>query len=96
MTSSPLRKLNIFSEPFFSDRTLFGQFFNFNDGDRIGNFNGVDLFIKYHSGGTGNDGFSFLAVPEPSFGLWLVIATSACCLHRRRAKRTIDDVAIVP
>jgi hypothetical protein len=67
------------------DGAMFGQFTNFNDGDLIGNFGGVDLFIDYHSGGGGGNGISFFsAVPEPSSALLLAIGVGVMSLRRRR------------
>jgi T5SS/PEP-CTERM-associated repeat protein len=65
--------------------SLFGQFSNFNNGDLVGNFGGVDLFIGYHSGGAGGNGFSlFTAIPEPSSAILLMLGTVAYSLRRRR------------
>ncbi len=67
------------------DGTMLGRFSNFNDGDLIGNFGGVDLFINYNTGGSSGHGVSFFsAVPEPSSALLLAIGIGAISLRRRR------------
>jgi hypothetical protein len=67
------------------DGVMIGRVANFNDGDLIGNFGGVDLFIDYRSGGSGGNGVSFFsAVPEPSSALLLAVAMGAVSLRRRR------------
>ncbi len=67
------------------DGAMIGQFSNFNDGDLIGNFGGVDLFIDYRSGGTSGNGISFFsAVPEPSTAAVLAIGLGMLSLRRRR------------
>lgn len=67
------------------DGAMLGQFSNFDDGDLIGNFGGVDLFISYHRGGSSGHGVSFFsAVPEPSSALLLAIGIGAISLRRRR------------
>ncbi len=66
------------------DGMMLGQFANFNNGDLIGNFGGVDLFINYHTGGSGGHGVSFFsAVPEPSSALLLAVVIGAISLRRR-------------
>ncbi len=67
--------------------SLFGQFANYDDGDLIGNFGGVVLFIDYRTGGAGGNGFSsFSAVPEPSMAMLLGFGMVAAGLGRRRRK----------
>jgi hypothetical protein len=64
---------------------VLGQFSNLSDGDRIGSFGGVDLYIQYHSSRPGGQGFSFFsAVPEPSTMFVLAIGSVALATRRRR------------
>ncbi|MBL8892109.1 MAG: hypothetical protein JNL67_19190 [Planctomycetaceae bacterium] len=66
------------------DGHLFGEFSNFNDGDLIGNFNGIDLFIDYRSGGMSGNGVSFFtAVPEPTSGLLVGLWGLGLVMRRR-------------
>lgn len=68
---------------------LFGEFSNFSDGDLIGNFNGIDLFIDYRSGGmSGNGVYFFSAVPEPSSGLLVGLMALGFVSRRRSRSRT--------
>ena len=62
---------------------VFGQFQNFGEGDLVGNFNGVDLFITYRAG-DGNDLGLFSAVPEPGSGVVLLGLAALVAFRRRR------------
>jgi T5SS/PEP-CTERM-associated repeat protein len=62
---------------------VFGQFQNFGEGDLVGNFNGVDLFISYGAG-DGNDVAFFSAVPEPGLGVVLFGFATLMGFRRRR------------
>lgn len=62
-----------------------GQFDGLDEGDLVGRFSGIDLFISY-TGGTGNDIRLFSPVPEPTV-FWLVLFSfSGASLVRRRTK----------
>lgn len=64
---------------------LSGQFTGLGEGDLVGNFGGVDLFISYGAG-NGNDISLFTSsVPEPS-PLMLLAAFVTCGLARRRKR----------
>ncbi len=66
--------------------SLVGTFSNFNDGDLVGNFGGIDLFIDYQSGAASGNGFSLITVvPEPSSALGLALGVAALGWRRRRA-----------
>jgi T5SS/PEP-CTERM-associated repeat protein len=70
---------------------LFGKFSNFNDGDRVGNFGGVDLFIDYRSGDASGNGVSLItAVPEPS-SMLLVAAIGMGAMGFRLRKRSLRE-----
>jgi len=64
---------------------LSGQFIGLGEGDLVGNFGGVDLFISY-AGGSGNSISLFTAVPEPSSGLLLMVS-ALIGLSRCRRRR---------
>jgi hypothetical protein len=63
--------------------SLAGQFFGLSEGDTVGNFGGMDLFISY-SMGSGNSVGLFTAVPEPSSASLIVTAVSLFAFGRRR------------
>lgn len=63
--------------------SLAGQFFGLSEGDIVGNFGGMDLFISY-SMGSGNSVGLFTAVPEPSSASLIVTAVSLFAFGRRR------------
>ena len=53
------------------------------EGDLVGNFGGVDLFITY-AGGDGNDATLF-TVPEPTMALtWSMLIGLGIMVRRRR------------
>ncbi len=61
-----------------------GRFDGLDEGDLVGRFSGVDLFISY-MGGSGNDIRLFTPVPEPG-SAWLAFVLMSCApLRRRRA-----------
>ena len=64
---------------------LTGQFNGLGEGDLVGNFGGMDLFITYGAG-DGNDIGLFTAVPEPStavfYGLMLIGIIGSRLRHR--------------
>ena len=61
---------------------LSGQFNGLDEGELVGNFGGLDLFISYHAG-NGNDIALFTAVPEPNT-LMLGLITFLLIIARRR------------
>ena len=61
-----------------------GSFLNFGEGDRLGTYNGIDLFITY-SYGDGNNVALFSAVPEPGSSMVLALAVIGMVVRRRRA-----------
>lgn len=63
--------------------SLQGEFAGLTEGDLVGTFDGIDLFISY-SAGDGNDIALFSAIPEPSSALLLMMAFPVCLMHRRR------------
>lgn len=64
---------------------LVGTFSNFNDGDLVGTFGGINLFIDYQSGAASGNGFSLITVvPEPSSALGLTLGLAALGRRRRR------------
>ncbi|MEZ6094388.1 MAG: PEP-CTERM sorting domain-containing protein [Pirellulaceae bacterium] len=63
--------------------TTSGIFAGLNEGDLVGNFGGLDLFISY-SAGDGNDVALFTAVPEPGSAALLVLLSVSALLNRRR------------
>ena len=60
-----------------------GTFSELNEGELVGNFGGIDLFISY-SAGDGNDIALFSAVPEPSTAGLLSLAMMLAMTLRRR------------
>ncbi|MEM6503847.1 MAG: PEP-CTERM sorting domain-containing protein [Planctomycetota bacterium] len=67
----------------FTANLLSGTFSNFNDGDLVGVFNGVDLFIDYDF----NQGsVSLFTVPEPATATLLTLGISGLMRRRCRAK----------
>ena len=69
------------------DGNLIGQFNGLGDGDLVGNYGGIDLFITYGAG-DGNDVALFSAVPEPG-GPGAVALACVCCTLVRRPRRGI-------
>ncbi len=61
----------------------FGMFDNVGEGQLIGNFNGVDVFLTYQ-GGDGNDIVLFSAVPEPGTAWVFLIAAALGVVRRKR------------
>ncbi|MBL8892108.1 MAG: PEP-CTERM sorting domain-containing protein [Planctomycetaceae bacterium] len=71
------------------DGSLLGRFRNFSDGDLVGNFGGIDLFIDYRRGeSNGNGVYLFTAVPEPSTGLLDGLMGLGLVIRRRSRSRT--------
>ena len=62
--------------------TLDGQFNNFGEGDLVGIWNGVNVFLTYE-GGTGNDVMLFTSITEPSCFAVLVLIPIALRIRRR-------------
>ena len=57
------------------------QIGNLAEGARVGNFNGIDLFISY-AGGNGNDIMLFSAIPEPGLSCLLAFAVIGWACYR--------------
>lgn len=69
--------------------SLLGQFNGLGEGDLVGSFNGMDLFISYDA--NGGSGISlFTAVPEPGSGI-LVLMAGLILLRPRRRSSGGDD-----
>ena len=64
------------------DGNLFGEFSNFADGDLVGTFGGVNLYIDYQGGGGG--GIALFSVPEPSSVMLILFGSAVCAIGRRR------------
>ncbi len=60
-----------------------GYFDDLDEGDLVGNYNGVDLFISY-AAGDGNDILLFSAVPEPGSAIILGLCWLGLSSRRRR------------
>lgn len=63
--------------------SLMEQFHGLGEGDLVGNFGGMDLFISYGTNGGGGISL-FTAVPEPSAGMLLMLGTGIALIRRRR------------
>jgi T5SS/PEP-CTERM-associated repeat protein len=61
-----------------------GYFQGLNEGDLVGNFGGMDLFISYGADG-GGDISLFTAVPEPSSLLLVGLVAAGCMTRRQRS-----------
>jgi hypothetical protein len=65
---------------------LFGRFDGLSEGDLVGNFGGMDLFITY-SAGNGNGVGLFTPVPEPGALAFFTAGFVGVALFHRRRKR---------
>jgi T5SS/PEP-CTERM-associated repeat protein len=72
---------------------LSGQFNGLAEGDLVGNYRGIDLFITY-KGGDGNDVGLFTPVPEPGVVGFLACLFMGLCLHRpdRNQKNQLKQI----
>jgi T5SS/PEP-CTERM-associated repeat protein len=63
--------------------SLIGQYEGLGEGDWVGQFGGVDLFISYRAG-NGNDVGLFSSVPEPGSLAFGILAIMGMAMKRRR------------
>ncbi len=71
------------------DGQQIGDFWGLNEGDVVGNFNGLDLMISYKAG-DGNDVSLFTAVPEPTSNAICMAVLLVACLAGRRVRKRLE------
>jgi T5SS/PEP-CTERM-associated repeat protein len=68
--------------------SLFGQFTGLGEGDLVGNFGGMDLFISY-TAGNGSDLALFTAVPEPGTCSFIGCGLMLAMCNRRSRRNNV-------